>query len=237
MERHETRLIEKHVCDDVLTLSFAKPDGWAYRPGQWLTLTLDTPEGAATRTLSHASAPADPTIDVGTRMSDSAFKKALLALEPGGQALLGGPGGRLALPGGATRMVFLTGGVGITPVRSFLRDAASRQAPFDDALLLFGNRSPRCVPYLDELEALQGIGLRVVPCYESAPDDWAGERGFITAEMVRRYVSDVPKAAFMISGPPVMVAVMESVLDELAVPADARVVENFGPAVARPAKE
>jgi ferredoxin-NADP reductase len=229
LEKHETRLVTRQICDDIATMSFERPQGWEYRPGRWLTLTLETPEGEMTRTLSHASAPSDSTIDIGTRLSGSAFKVALRDLELGGRALLGGPGGRLALPSGATRIAFLTGGIGITPVRSFLRDAASRQAPFDDALLLYGNRSPECVPYLDELEALEGIGLRLVPVYESAPESWTGERGFITAEMVRHHLPDVSATVFMVSGPPVMVEAMASVLDTLGVPAGARVVESFGP--------
>lgn len=229
MERRETRLVTRQICDDIATMSFERPQGWEYRPGQWLTLTVETPEGEMTRTLSHASAPSDSTIDIGTRLSGSAFKMALRDLEPGGRALLGGPGGRLALPVGAARIAFLTGGVGVTPVRSFLRDAASRQAPFDDALLLYGNRSPECVPYLDELEALDGIGLRVVPVYESAPESWAGERGLITAEMVARYLPDFSETVFMVSGPPAMLSAMLPVLDVLGVPAIARVVESFGP--------
>jgi ferredoxin-NADP reductase len=210
-------------------MSFAKPQGWEYRPGQWLTLTVETPEGEMTRTFSHASAPSDLTIGIGTRLSNSAFKVALRALEPGGRALLGGPGGRLALPPSTTRIAFLTGGVGITPVRSFLRDAASRRSPFGDALLLYGNRTPECVPYLDELEVLEGIGLRVVPVYEKAPESWAGERGFITAETVRRHLPDFSETVFLVSGPPAMVAEMVRVMDELGVPASARVVESFGP--------
>lgn len=229
MERRETRLVTRRICGDLATMSFERPQGWEYKPGQWLTLTLETPVGEVTQTLSHASAPSDSTIDIGTRLSGSAFKVALRDLEPGGRALLGGPGGRLALPPGAAKIAFLTGGVGITPVRSFLRDAASRQAPFDDALLLYGNRSPECVPYLDELEALGGIGLRVVPAYESAPESWAGERGFITAETVKRHLPDFSETVFVVSGPPVMVAAMLLVLDVLGVPASARVVESFGP--------
>ncbi len=52
-----------------------------------------------------------------------------------------GPAGRLILPAGARRVTFLVGGVGVTPVRSMLRDAAHRAEPWEDAAVFYGNGS------------------------------------------------------------------------------------------------
>ena len=112
--------------------------------------------------------------------------------------------------------MFLAGGVGITPIRSILRDAHAAGHVFQDALLLFGNRDERCVPFEDEFSAMGDIGVRLVVCLEKPSEKWEGERGLITAEMVRRYVDPANSQVFLAAGPPVMVSAMEHVLDASA---------------------
>jgi glycine betaine catabolism B len=214
-------------CADVVSFRFAKPPGHVFAPGQWFRLTLG--EGAEmTKTFSYSSAPQDSLIEMTTRMSDSAFKLALAALEEGDRVRIAGPGGRLAITDDVPRVTFLTGGTGITPVRSILRDAPARGRVFEDALLLYGNRDELCVPFRNELAQLTDIGVRLVLCYESPSEEWTGERGFITAETVRRH-TDAGAGLFVVTGPPAMVGAMERVLDELSVPAERRRIERYGP--------
>jgi ferredoxin-NADP reductase len=71
-----------------------------------------------------------------------------------------------------------------------------------------------------------------VLCFERPPAGWAGERGLITAEMVRIHLELAEDTRpFIVAGPPQMVAAMERVLDTLEVPAARRLVERFGPRV------
>ena len=217
-------------CADVVSFRFEKPAGHVFKAGQWFRLTLDAPSDTQlTETFSYSSAPHDSVIELTTRISGSAFKTALDALEPGRSVHIVGPGGRLAISDDLQRVVFLTGGTGITPVRSILRDAAARGRGFDDALVLYGNRDETCVPFGAELAEMADIGVRLVLCYERASDTWQGERGFITAETVLRHAA-VDSRPFVVTGPPVMVGAMERVLDELSVPPEHRLVERYGPA-------
>jgi ferredoxin-NADP reductase len=193
-------------------------------------LRLETADGSVTRPFSHSSAPSDPFIELATRLTDSPFKRALMALEPGQAVHVAGPGGRLALGDEVKRVAFLVGGVGVTPIRSILRDAVVRGRRFDDALLLYGNRDESCVPFLSEFEAMAEIGVRVVLVYEEPPAGWTGETGFITADIVRRHVDLGDGRPFVVTGPPVMVSAVELVLDELAMPAERRLIERFGSA-------
>jgi ferredoxin-NADP reductase len=223
------QLLGRELCgDDILTCRFSRPEGYAFAAGQWLRLTVTSAAGPDTRTMSHCSGSEDPYLDVTTRLSLSPFKVALAALDVGGQAEISGPGGRLALPADERRVCFLVGGVGITPVRSILRHADATNRTFDDALLLYGNRDESCVPFAEEFAALKRIGVRMVICYEQPPAIWEGERGFITAETVRRHVDPDDGRPFVVAGPPVMVAAMERVLDDLGVSDGRRLVERFG---------
>jgi ferredoxin-NADP reductase len=213
-----------------VTLRFERPDAYSFTPGQWFTLRLSIGDELQTETFSHCSAPSDPYLEMTTRLTASPFKQALAALELGAIVHIAGPGGRLGITAGVSRLAFLVGGVGITPVRSMLRDARTQGRVFDDAAILYGNRDDSCVPYREEFADMAGSGVRMVLCYESPPNGWSGESGFITAEMVRRYLpGEELNRPFVVAGPPVMVAAMERVLDALSIPAENRLVEHFGP--------
>jgi ferredoxin-NADP reductase len=225
---YDVAFLERTLCgSDIQTLVFERPSEYEFRPGQWMSLRLQTAEGPAARTFSHCSAPSDPNLEITTRIGSSAFKQALASLEPGTIVHIAGPGGRLSLADDLARVAFLAGGVGITPVRSILRDAVARGRHFDDAVLVYGNRDESCVPFQSELEAMEGIGVRLVVALERPPQDWSGEAGFITAEMVRRYVPSDGRP-FLVTGPPVMVSAIEHVLDELGISQERRIIERFG---------
>ncbi len=227
--RQEVVLLGKESCGkDTVILRFSRPTRFEFASGQWFRLALATDEGDLAETFSVCSAPSDPELMMATRLTGAPFKRALAALVPGDRASIMGPGGHLALPPSTDRVAFLAGGVGITPVRSILRDARAHGRVFADALLLYGNRDETCVPFADELLGMGDVGLRTVVCLEEPSDAWKGERGLITAETIRRHMDPADGRVFLVAGPPAMVDAMERVLDELLVKDDRRLFERFG---------
>lgn len=223
--------LDREQCDEELaTFRFERPAEYEFRAGQWFLLTLQPGDGAVTETFSHSNAPSDDWLELTTRLTGSPFKRGLAALAPGDVVRIVGPGGRLSLSDGVARIAFLAGGVGVTPIRSLLRDARARGRTFEDALLLYGNRDASCIPFGAELESMSDIGVRIVNVLEEPPEGWKGESGFITADVVRRSLNPDDGRPFFVTGPPVMVAAMELVLDELGISLQRRVVERFGAA-------
>lgn len=236
LETFPTSVIDLSPCGpDVVTLRLERPAGYEFKAAQWFRLTLTTEEGEQTKTFTHASAPGDGWLELTTRLSGSAFKNVVAALTPGDEVTVSAAGGRLALPQGTSRVAFLVGGVGITPAHSILRDRAQRGEGFEDAVLFYGNRDEACMPYLSEFLAMGDLGVRVVSVLEHAPETWPGERGFITADVVRRHLDDDGRP-FLVAGPPVMVVSMELVLDALGVDSDRRIIERFGTSAQPPAR-
>lgn len=230
--RYQVELVSREACgDDVLTCRFSRPEGYVFRAGQWFRLFLKTEQGELAETFSHCSAPGDELIETTTRLSGSVYKTALAALEPGARIEISAPGGRLAIPESARRLCILVGGVGITPIRSLLRDARLTGRTFDDALLVYANRDERCAPFAEEFSAMASIGVRLVQCFERASESWQGERGLITPAMVLRHLGSLDGRPFILAGPPGMVEAMERILDELGVPDSDRIVEHFGKAL------
>lgn len=224
----EITLLGKEPCaPDVVSYRFSRPEGYEFAAGQYGSVALTTTEGEQRHSFTHASAPGDDHLEVTTRLSGSAYKAALDSMEPGDTATLRGPFGALSLPRDVSRVCFLAGGVGITPVRSMLRDAVRRGRIFDDALLVYGNRDIGCIPYRQELEAMAPAGVRVVHVLEHPHPGWTGDAGYVTADIVRRELGEGDDRLFYVTGPPVMVTAMDRVLDELSIPQESRRIERF----------
>jgi len=214
--------------EGVASFRFEKPDGYAFTPGQFFTITLETREGMESKHFSHADAPGDPVVELTTRLSGSPFKDALLALAPRTEVRISGPKGRLGVPDDATAIGFLAGGVGITPAHSIIRDAVSRSTGLRIALF-YGNRDENCVPYGDEFRtyASSTPGFLFVETFDDPAEDWTGETGFITADLVRRHLSEPTDMPWIVAGPPRMVEAMKRVVDDLALPPDSVSYEVF----------
>lgn len=129
-----------------------RPPRFAHDAGQFVALRLSTDEGPDLRPLSIASPPGSPSIQLATRLGPSAFKRAYGALQPGDAVKVSRPMGSFRLDP-ARPAVIISGGVGITPVRSMLLDALAHGYAHP-IRLLFSNRDAAEVPYEGELAEL-----------------------------------------------------------------------------------
>ncbi len=97
-----------------------------YKAGQYAIVDLETkedPEGPV-RSFTIASSPTEGGfILISTRIRDIPFKKKLANLKPGTQVKIIVPAGDFVLPdnNNSTSVVFLSGGIGVTPFRSMIR--------------------------------------------------------------------------------------------------------------------
>jgi predicted ferric reductase len=144
------------------------------------------------------------------------FSSAVGEIPVGTRAFLDGPHGAFSIDRyPAVGYVFVAGGVGITPFISFLRTMADRNDP-RPVLLIYADKSWRDVAYREELAELEStLDLEVVYVLEEAPDDWEGETGFITGELLEQRVpkEKVTRFFFVCGPPPMMDAVHEALLE------------------------
>jgi ferredoxin-NADP reductase len=210
------------------TFRFSKPAGYDFAPGQFMSLTLNTRDGEQTKPFTHDESPADPYLEITTRLTGSAFKDALLALEPGYVVRVAGPRGRMTLPDGVRKVAFLVGGVGVTPARSIIRDALARGTGLRTALF-YGNQDEASIPFRVEFDGYAAAHPEILVVHVLAVPGatWAGERGFITADTVRRHIDPLDGWHWVVTGPPAMISAMARVLTDLAVPEDRVSTESF----------
>jgi ferredoxin-NADP reductase len=215
-EYEVTYLGSRPCADGIGTFRFSRPSEYSFTPGQFFSLSLETEDGLVSKFFSHADAPGDPAIELTTRLSGSAFKNKLLALSVGDVVRISGPKGRLGVPEGSTAVGFLAGGVGITPAHSIIRNVMQTGSPLKVALF-YGNRDEACVPYGEEFRGYAASNPRFlyVDTLDHPGPDWAGESGFISAEMIRRHLSDPGALHWIVAGPPPMVEAMKRVVSDL----------------------
>jgi ferredoxin-NADP reductase len=193
-----------------------------YRAGQFFFLTIKVNGEDAVHHLSFSSSPTEKGCIMFTkRITSSDFSQALAKPKPGDWAHLKGPEGSFTLPRKASRLAFLSGGIGITPLRSMLRYIADKHLPYD-VVLLYDNASLQDVAFREELDTLAGsnAGIRVenVLSGPDYPRDWTGKKGFINKDIVKETIPDYAERTFYISGPPKMVVSLEEQLSALGLP-------------------
>jgi len=217
---------KREVADGTMAFHFEKPEGFVYKAGQFADCTLINPaetdaEGNI-RAFSFASAPYEDELIFATRMRDTAFKRVLKAIELGTELSLDAPHGSFTLHNDANiPAVFLTGGIGVTPVRSIVLQAMHDNLPHR-ILVFYSNRGPEDAAFLDELMECQDSNpnytfVGTMTEMEKSSRGWKGETGFISKAMLQKYMSDMTLPIFYIDGPPAMVKAMRQLLSEAGV--------------------
>lgn len=224
------------VADRTLGLQFDRPGGFSFKAGQFVEMTLvDAPETDALgngRAFSIASAPHEDGLMFATRVRDSAFKRALAAMNPGAVVRIDGPFGDLVLHNNSRRpAVLLAGGIGITPFRSIALRAA-REKLSHQIFLFYSNRRPTDAPFLEELRGLEAANpnYRFIATLTETQEpqySWSGETGRITAGMLSRFLKGAVSPVYYIAGPPAMVSGLRAMLNGSGVDDDDIRAEEF----------
>lgn len=226
----------REVAEDTLALHLEKPDGFTFKPGQFVECKLINPpktddEGNG-RAFSLANAPYEPDLMVATRLRDSAFKRVLQDLKPGATLELEGPFGSFVLHNKTqTPAVFLTGGIGITPVRSIILDALHRRLAHR-ILLFYANRRPEDAAFLEELNTPRDTDphytfIPLMTQADQSASDWRGETGRINRALLEKYLDDLTAPIYYLDGPAGMVNAMRQLLNEAGVDDDNIRAEEF----------
>lgn len=221
------------VANGTMAFHFAKPPGFEFRAGQYGDFTLIDPaqtdaEGN-TRTFSMIQAPFESDLIVATRMRDTAYKRVLKDLPIGTEIAIDAPYGDFTLhKTESTPAVFIIGGIGVTPVRSMIAQATHDKTSHT-ITLLHSSRTPADLPLKADFEQLTKDNPRFtyVQTVDSADGNWGGERGHVTAEMVKKYVPELSKPIYYLSGPEGMVKAMRTLLIDLKVNEDNIRTEEF----------
>jgi len=208
----------------VWTLSVAPEghDGLSFRAGQFAWLTIGaSPFAQREHPFSFSSDPSQlPNLQFTIKELGD-FTRTVGSIQAGDVAYVDGPHGVFSIDRhpDASGFVFIAGGVGIAPLMSMLRslDAKNDLRPI---VLFYGNRRWENVTFREEIEALSArLQMKVIHVIGEPPDDWQGERGVVTREVLTRHLSaDYLNFQYFVCGPNPMLRAMEKSLDDLRIP-------------------
>lgn len=201
-----------------------------FKAGQFLQVTLQN-DPQLKRYLSISSSPTEKNhLEFTKKLTQSDFSKALDTLRAGDQIRIQYPFGKFTLEDNpAQRIAFLSGGIGITPIRSITKFVADKNLGAD-MVLVYSNRTVKDIVFKDDFDAMQKAypKLRVAHVLCETEPGFKCTVGLINAAVIKNEVPDYKERKFFLCGPPAMVEAMRKILsDELSLPKEQMVTENF----------
>ncbi len=196
------------VAPDIYDFIFETKQKLNFIPGQYLEWTLPQikPDSRGSRRyLTLASSPTEDNIRIGVKYYDSpsSFKKTLLELN--GPIVASQLAGDFILPKDPkTKLVFVAGGIGITPYRSMIKYLIDTKQT-RDIILIYINKTSQDIVYKDILESVKTIYINT------------SEVGHLSPQTILDNVSDFKDRTWYISGPHNMVTATENLLKSMGV--------------------
>ena len=209
------RLKERNrLSPDTYEFVFPAPAHFNFRPGQYMEWTLGHhhPDDRGNRRyFTLASSPTEHNIRLAVKLNknSSTFKRAMMSSNRDISLIASQLAGDFTLPEDPNqKLVFIAGGIGVTPFRSmikYLLDQRQRRP----ITLFFAARTPDEFVYRDIFDRAQvELGIRTIYTItdnRSVPSGWNGKVGRVTPEMIKSAVPDYRQCIFYISGPRSMV--------------------------------
>ena len=184
-------------------------------PGQYLEWTL--PERSADgrgnrRYFTIASSPTSKDLLLSVKVDEkqsSKFKKTLLSMKKGDTIVASQLSGEFVLPKNtALNLVFIAGGIGITPFRSMIEHILQVGEKRNMTLFYTASRKEEFV-YTDLFQQAERKGMLkvvyIITDKENVSSNWKGEKGYLSIEILHKHANSGETDLFYISGPNAMV--------------------------------
>ena len=200
---------------DITTFRMARPDGFDFKAGQFLTVRFWIDGKTVSRCYSVSSAPeATGYLEISVKRQGLVSGLLHATVRPGSLLDIMRPAGGFVYPSDDHRPItLLAGGVGITPLMSMLRHAVQAD-PTRPVTLLYSVRTQHDVAFRDELAwlARRHRQAKVVVTTSDEPPSAEFLSGMINRELLTSQVEDLQDNIFLLCGPPPMIKAMKGIL-------------------------
>ena len=229
-------LFKEKLTKDIYRFYFKRPKKFDFKAGaynRWTLPLVATDKKGSSRFFTISSSPLDQQyLIVTTKIGTSDFKKALMQLNKNDEIRIFGPMGNFVLNEKETKsMVFLAGGISITPFYSMLHYAARKK--MKTSLTLFVSFStPEEMIFYDELKKLEEKNKNIKIIYtitniKKTQTRWQGERGKISENLIKKHVSNLNDVLFYIVGTPTMEEETTTLLRKMKIKEENILTEEF----------
>jgi ferredoxin-NADP reductase/Na+-translocating ferredoxin:NAD+ oxidoreductase RnfD subunit len=224
------------IAKDMYDFLFVPNQKVAYSAGQYMEWTLQHPQTDSRgnrRYFTVSSSPTENTLRLGIKFNNpgSSFKKYMLSMSDKAPIIAAQLSGDFTLPDDAAKkLVFLGGGIGITPFRSMIKYLVDTNQK-RDIVLFYSNKDVSEIVYKDVFDdAEKKLGIKTVYTLtdkEHIPSNWKGNVGRVDEKMITQMLPDYKERIYYISGPHAMVTGYETLLQQLGIPLGQIVIDYF----------
>ncbi len=230
---------------DVKTFRFVMPGGgeipFVHQPGQYMNLTLNIDGQTVKRSYTIASAPTQRGhVELTIKRNPEGMASRFMhdVLKAGDSIRIGAPAGKFFFNDlKSEAVVLISGGVGITPLMSILRNLTD-QAWGGTIYFINAVRSPDDMIYANELNFLahRFENLKVLNYYsQSLPtttsdvhaNRWQDRSGYISADDLSSFIHNLPQLPIFLCGPDSMMQAVRKTIVSLGIPGDNVSTEEF----------
>ncbi len=221
LRQYETtveKIVDLNYDTRLVRLKLVDPPEMEFKPGQYIQ--LETPPYGMTpepvyRAYSIASPASDRTaLELIMRRVPQGICTTYCfeVMEEGDSATINGPYGEFYLRESEAEIIFVAGGSGIAPIRSFLYQMEEGQVA-RKATFFYGANDLRDLYLVEEMKEFEDKvpDFTYVPCIAAEePDDvWEGERGLVTHVLDRHVESCAEQEVYLCGSPAMIDAVIE----------------------------
>lgn len=211
---------------NIKSFRFTAPDEISFKAGEIFNLTIEIEGKNSTKHFSFSNSPTETAyIEFTKRITESSFSSALNNLRPGDWAHIRMPYGTFAYDGKEAKIAFITGGIGITCVRSICKYICDMNLK-TDVVLLYSSKTLSDIVFYEDFDIMSSMhhNLRVVYTLTSPNvnrKEWTGRVGRISSIVIEDEIQDLFDRVFYLTGPPGMVDSIDTMLkDELSISDD-----------------
>lgn len=174
----------------------------AYQPGQFVEVSL---AGIGEAPISISSSPTQKGLELVVRNVGS-LTRAIHKLQPGDKLGIRGPyGATYPIEEARGRnLVFICGGIGLVPQRSFIRYALDHRGDYGKIIVLIGTKTYGMRLFCDEIALWQKrTDMKVLETIDEAHEQWHGNVGVVTT-LIPKIENELAGSLVLVCGPPIM---------------------------------
>lgn len=204
----QSKFLRRHQeLEDAWSFWFSKPDGFSFVGGDYAELALINSSWGDRRWFSLASSPQEGELRfvINIEARDSRFKNELLKLKPGQSASISLPMGNFNTPNKPDSLLFIAGGIGITPFRSIILEENKLKTGHDMVLLYTARQNKHL--FLSEIKPNVNKLIK-----------HSSRKERLTLEEIRQLVPDLNSRMVYLAGPEPMMTQLHDQLVELGQP-------------------
>lgn len=182
-----------------------------------------------------ATPPWDRATGTFSKLNPGICSSYIYSMKPGDKITISGPYGEFFVKDTPNEKMFIGGGAGMAPMRSHIFDQFLTKKTSVPVTFWYGARSKREIFYEDQFHAIESdfpnFKFNIALSEPKPEDNWTGYKGFIHQVILENYLSNHESPEdieYYLCGPPMMTDAVTQMLDNLGVPAENIMYDNFG---------